>query len=217
MYVLILLGGTVAVVIGIYIGMLYTNRKRTQALKSLAASLSFTFSEKDDGSLMARMSVFHLFSQGYGRRITNIFTGKFNLVPVVVMDYKYTTGSGKSSHTWVQTVLVMDCEKLQLPRFILHPESIFDKIGSIFGRKDINFDTAPVFSKRYFLRGDDEAAVRGLFNARILGYFEQHQGLSIECDGARLIYYRTSKMVPPDKLQAFLQEGYELFDFFKVR
>jgi hypothetical protein len=217
MFVLILVVATIAVFAGVYVGMLYLNRKRTQALKSMAASLSFTFSEKDDGSLMAQMSVFHLFSQGYGRRITNVFTGKFNLVPVTVMDYKYTTGSGKSSHTWEQTILVMDCEKLQLPRFILHPENIFDKIGSIFGRKDINFDTAPLFSKRYFLRGDDEAAVRNLFNARVLGYFEQHQGLSIECDGARLIYYRTSKRVPPDKLQAFLQEGYELYDFFKVR
>lgn len=217
MYVLILLGGTVAVFGGVYIGVLYANRKRTQALKSLAASLSFTFSEKDDGSLMAQMSIFHLFSRGYGRRIMNVFTGKFNLVPVRVMDYKYTTGGGKDSHTWNQTVMVMDCEKLQLPRFILHPENIFDKIGSIFGRKDINFDAAPMFSKRYFLRGDDEAAVRGLFNARVLGYFEQHPGLSIECDGSRLIYYRTSKRVPPDKFQAFLQEGYELYDFFRVR
>jgi hypothetical protein len=217
MFVLILIVATVVVVIGLYAGMRYFNRQRTQALKSLATSLSFTFSEKDDGSLMAQMSVFHLFSRGYARRITNVFTGKFNLVPVTVMDYKYTTGGGKDSHTWNQTVMVMDCEKLQLPRFILHPENIFDKIGSVFGRKDINFDAAPVFSKRYFLRGDDETAVRGLFNARVLGYFEQRPGLSLECDGVRLIYYRTSKRVTPDKFQAFLQEGYDVFSLFKVR
>jgi hypothetical protein len=169
MYVLILVAATIAVVIGIFIGVLYANRQRTQALKSMASSLSFTFSEKGDDSLMGQMSVFHLFSRGYARRITNVFTGKFNLVPVTLMDYKYTTGGGKDSHTWQQTVLVMDCEKLQLPRFILHPENIFDKIGSVFGRKDINFDTAPVFSKRYFLRGDNEAAVRALFNTAVLG------------------------------------------------
>jgi hypothetical protein len=145
MFVLILIVATVVVVIGLYTGMRYFNRQRTQALKSLATSLSFTFSEKDDGSLMAQMSVFHLFSRGYARRITNVFTGKFNLVPVTVMDYKYTTGGGKDSHTWNQTVMVMDCEKLQLPRFILHPENIFDKIGSVFGRKDINFDAEPGF------------------------------------------------------------------------
>ena len=59
-----------------------------------------------------------MFSRGYGRRITNVFTGKFNLVPVTVMDYKYTTGSGKDSHTWKQTVMVMDCEKRT---YGLHP------------------------------------------------------------------------------------------------
>jgi hypothetical protein len=39
----------------------------------------------------------------------------------------------------------------------------------------------------------------------------------MECDGLRLIYYRTSKRVAPDKLQAFLQEGYDSFALFKVR
>ena len=217
MYVLILVGSTVAVVIVILLVTWYFNRQRTQVLKSLAASLSFTFSEKGDDSLMGQMSVFHLFSLGHAHRITNVFTGKFNLLPVTVLDYKYTTGGGKDSHTWRQTVLIMDCEKLQLPRFVLRPENFFDKIGSAFGRKDINFDIAPVFSKKYFLRGDNEAAVRSLFTARILDYYGQHPGLSTESDGVRLIYYRPSKRVPPDKFQAFLQEGYDVFSLFKVR
>jgi hypothetical protein len=217
MYVLILVGSTVVVVIVILLVTWYLSRQRTQALKSLAPSLSFTFSEKGDNSLMAGLSVFHLFSSGHSRKVTNVFTGKFNLVPVTVMDYKYTTGGGKDSHTWRQTVLIMESDKLQLPRFVLRPENFFDKIGSAFGRKDINFDTAPVFSKKYFLRGDDEAVVRSLFTARILDYYEQHPGLSTESDGARLIYYRTSKIVPPDKIQAFLQEGYDIFNLFKVR
>jgi hypothetical protein len=74
-----------------------------------------------------------------------------------------------------------------------------------------------VFSKRYLLRGDNEEAIRSLFNARVLEYFEQHLGMSAEGDGVKLINYRTSKRVSPDKIQGFLQEGYDVLTLLKIR
>jgi hypothetical protein len=216
MIILIILGSIAVAAIIIYI-IWYYNKKRSTDLKLLAESMNFTYSQKGDKSLMDSLSEFHLFSQGYSRRISNVLTGKFNLIPVTVVDYKFTTGGGKSSHTWYQTVLVIESDKLQLPRFVLRPENIFDKIGSIFGKKDINFETAPVFSKRYLLRGDNEEAIRSLFNARVLEYFKQHLGVSAEGDRVKLIYYRTSKRVSPDKIQGFLQEGYDVFTLLKIR
>ena len=163
----------------------------------LAESLHFTFSEKGDYSKLDVLSEFHLFSQGRSRRISNVLTGMFNDIPVMVMDYKYTTGGGKSSHTWQQTVLAIESDKLRLPNFVLRPENLFDKIGSVFGKKDINFETAPVFSKRYLLRGTNEEPIRSLFNERALEYYEQHPGVCTEGDGMKLIYYRASKRIPP--------------------
>jgi hypothetical protein len=217
MIVWIILAGVAVLLIAVYGTTWYLGKRRAQALQAMAAALSFTFTARGDDMLIGELSEFHLFSQGYRRRISNVLQGKFNLMPVTVMDYKYTTGGGKSSHTWVQTVLVFDSDKLQLPRFLLRPENLFDKIGSAFGYKDINFDNAPVFSKKYLLRGENEAAIRNTFNAGILQYYEQHPGLSTEADGKKLIYSRTSKVVPPDKIQAFLQEGYDAFGLFKVR
>ena len=216
MIVLIILASVLVVTIIIYV-IWYYNKQRTKALKLMAESLNFTFAEKCDKSLMNALGTFHLFSQGYSRRISNVLTGKFNLIPVTVMDYKYTTGGGKSSHTWFQTVLVIESDKLQLPRFVLRPENLFDKIGSVFGNKDINFETAPVFSKRYLLRGDNEESIRNLFNTRVLEYYEQRLGMSTEGDGVKLIYYRSSKRVPPDKIQDFLQEGYDAFTLLKTK
>jgi carbonic anhydrase len=201
----------------IYLGILYFNNKRTKTLAQLAPSLSFTFSAKDGQSLISTLGGFHLFSLGYSRRITNIFSGKFNLIPVKVFDYRYTTGGGKSSHTWQQTVMIFEPDKLQMPRFMLRPENLFDKIGSIFGNKDINFDMAPVFSKKYQLRGEDETAVRGLFNPRVLDYYEHNPGVSTESDGAKFIFYRTSKLIRPENIQSFLQEGYQVYNLYKNR
>lgn len=216
MIALIILGSVIVVAVFLYI-IWYYNKKRITALKQFAQSMNFTYSPKGDQSLMNSLSEFHLFSQGYSRRISNVLTGKFNLIPLTILDYRYTTGGGKSSHTWYQTVLVIESDKLQLPRFVLRPENLFDKIGSVFGNKDINFETAPVFSKRYLLRGDNEESIRNLFNTRVLEYYEQRLGMSMEGDGVKLIYYRSSKRVPPDKIQAFLQEGYDAFTLLKTK
>ena len=119
MIVWIILAGVAVLLIAVYGTIWYLGKKRAQALQALAAALSFTFTAKGNAVLVGELSEFHLFSQGYRRRISNVLQGKFNLVPVTVMDYKYTTGGGKSAHTWVQTVLVFESDKLQLPRFVL--------------------------------------------------------------------------------------------------
>jgi hypothetical protein len=211
--------GLIGIVVVIFIILIcvvsYYNKQRQKAFKHLAETLNFTFSAKGDKSLQDALAGFHLFSQGHSRLISNVLAGKFNDIPVTVMDYKYTTGGGKSSHRWSQTVIVIESPKLALPVFILRPENIFDKIGSAFGKKDINFETSPLFSKRYLLRGDDEASIRRIFNEWTLQYYEQHPGLSTEGGGRKLIYYRISKSVTPDKIESFLQEGYEIYGLFK--
>ncbi len=206
---------TLIIIILIYVVVWYHSKQRQKAFERLAETLNFTFYAKGDQSSLDAMRGFHLFSQGHSRKILNVLTGKFNDIPVMVMDYKYTTGSGKSSHTWNQTVIAIESEKLALPVFVLRPENLFDKIGNVFGKKDIDFETAPLFSKKYLLRGDDEPAIRMIFNQWIIEYYEQHLGLSTEGDGRKLIYYRLSKTVSPDKIQAFLQEGYEIFGLFR--
>ena len=129
MIVWIILAGVAVLLAAVYGTTWYLGKKRAQALQALAATLSFTFTARGDDMLIGELGEFHLFSQGYRRRISNVLQGKFNLVPITVMDYKYTTGS----HTWTQTVLVFDSDKLQLPRFLLRPENLFDKIESAFG------------------------------------------------------------------------------------
>ena len=191
----------------------YKIKRRKKPLKKLAELLNFTFSEKGD-ALASFLSGFYLFSQSYFPSISNVLSGRFNGIPVWIMDYKYTESVGRHPSTYQQTVLAFNSNKLQLPSFILRPTNLFDKIGIVLGDKDINFDIAPVFSKQYSLRGNNEEAIRRLFNDRALEYYERHPGLSTEGDGNKLIYYRFSKLVSPNKIQAFLQEGYDLFRIF---
>ena len=213
---LILIVAIVIVVLAaFYIWRRYFSGKRAEAFRRLAETTNFTFSPKGDRTMLGPIVEFSLFSKGQYRRISNVLTGKFNGIPVMIFDYQYTTGSGDSAHIWKQTVIAMESEKLELPNFVLRPEGLFDKIGDVFGRKDIDFEIYPKFSKQYFLRGESEESVRNIFTDSTIQYYEQHPGLSTEGEGDRFIFYHGSRVVPIDQIQNLMQQGYELFELFK--
>ncbi len=59
-----------------------------------------------------------------------------------------------------------------MKNFSFDSESFFHKIRNIIGYKDIDFDTHPNFSKNYLLNGEDENAIRNVFNEGVLYFFE---------------------------------------------
>ena len=104
--------------------------------------------------------------------------------------------------------------KLNLPDFSLRPENVFHKIGSAFGDKDIDFETHPIFSKSYLLRGDNEAAIRGLFNNELLNFIQSQQKISIEGSGNQIIFYRHRNRIKPEEVESFMEEGFQVLDQF---
>jgi hypothetical protein len=211
----LIIGGVIAIiVIALYINYL-VEKKRTEGMKNVADELGFEFFPKGDGPLLTELSLFNLFTQGHSRRLYNLMRGDANNLEVDIFDYTYVTGSGKSSHTWNQTLVCFGMRDANLPSFSLRPETFWDKIGTWFGYQNINFDNNPVFSDKYLLRGRDEETVRGLFTDDVLAFFERQQGLSIEGYGHRLVFYRQSKRVNPENIRGFLEEGFKVLALFQ--
>jgi hypothetical protein len=190
-------------------------KQRTKDLQERAGSLNLAFFPNDDLELLASLHEMHLFSQGRGRQLKNVIQAGTDDVDIYIFDYQYTTGGGKSSSTWQQTVMLFRSPSLQLPAFTLRPENVFHKIGSAFGAQDIDFDAFPDFSDHYLLKGPDEAAVRSVFGEQVLYTFEQNHGYCVESQAGDLIVYRTNKRVPPDQIQAFMEEGVRIYGLFK--
>jgi hypothetical protein len=128
-------------------------RKRTEALKTAALEIGFLF-EGDAWNHQPKAHQFGtpLFEKGSRQRFNNIMTGTTSGLKTSLFDYFYRTGSGKNSSTYTQTVAVFS-QDLWLPIFELRPEGFFDRVGEAFVRHDIDFESHPDFSKRYFLRG----------------------------------------------------------------
>jgi hypothetical protein len=205
----------IAVVVG---GLIYWNylqeKKRREALEKVAGELGFEFSPNVDAVLIAELGTFHLFQQGHSRRLYNLMRGEANGLEVLVFDYTYVTGGGKSSQTWNQTVVCFHLGQDILPHFQMRPESVWDRIGQWFGYQDINFDSHPVFSTKYLLRGADEDAVRELFTDHVLGWYELTSGLSTEGRADRLLFYRQAARTEPDMIRKLLEEGFQVLNLF---
>lgn len=140
---------------------------------------------------------FNLFSKGRSRRVSNVLRGQRNGQDVFVFDYRYTTGSRKRKRTRSYTVALVQVDGLAMPAFSLVPKTLFHTIGGWFGYQDINFDSYPLFSKQYLLRGSDDVSIRQRFNHHVFSFYESKPITCTEGLGNTLIYYRTGGELHP--------------------
>ena len=184
-------------------------------MQQAAEDLGLPFYPTEDTPLLTRLSCFRLFTQGHGRKIKNMIHGDTEQVEIAIFDYQYTTGSGKNAKTRKQTVIYFESPDLQLPQFAMRPESLFHKLGSLVGLKDIDFDSHPAFSSAFHLQGEDEPSVRQLFREEILDHFEEHTGVCVEGRQQQLVYFRSSTRVAPEQIRSFMEEGYAIFSLMR--
>jgi hypothetical protein len=190
-------------------------KTRSEQLRAVADQLGLQFHPNGDTAVQNAIGQLRLFNQGRGRKTRNMLSGRTEDVDVAIFGYRYKTGGGKHQHTHQQTVISFRSPNLSLPEFELRPEHTFHKIGQAFGYKDIDVDSHPVFSKRYVLRGQNEAAIRDLFTPEILEFFESQKGVSIEAANDRLIYYRAGKRIKPENVRSLMEEGFRLYVLLK--
>src|SRR5688572_23461862 len=214
MEVALIIIGVVALVGGlIWLGH-YMEKKRTEKMKAAAASLGLAFEAEQAPDLITALAHFPLFQSGHSKRLRNVIAGNESGIEFKVFDYRYTTGSGKNSHTWHQTVMVLRSQRLRVPSFTLRPENIFHKIGTAFGYQDIDFDSHPTFSKKYLLRGEIEGEVRNTFAPHVLDYFDQNHNLNLEALQGELIFYRAMRQLKPEELRPLIDDGMRIHHLF---
>lgn len=214
MDLMILISVSIAFIILIVALIIQREKKRRVAMREKAQMLGFTYTQKAGLNAAGKAREFHLFNIGHSKRIRNLMKRGDDGLQTWLYDYQYTTGGGQHSHIHVQTVFHFESAHLKLPAFILRPEKVYHKIGQSLGYKDIDFEPFPEFSRKYLLRGEDESAIRKLFNRELIGWFEAEKALIVEGKGLFLICYRSSKRVRPDDLWTMYESMLSLCRIF---
>ena len=103
------------------------------------------------------------------------------------------------SETHITLVHVSETN-LPIPDFALEPEGLWTKLSEISGGKDLDFAAHPIFSKKYYLRGENEVVVREFFTSPIIDFLENREQMHIECHKHRLIFYKKRDLLEPAEI-----------------
>ena len=212
-WVLILLGFLALVV---YLEKLadYLEKKRREALEQVARSLGMSFSAELPEGIRSRLlqAGFELFQRSGARFYNSMFKRLNDGTEIAIFDYSWKA-SRRGRVFWAY------CEDLRLPHFRLHPEvPLFHDVAKAFGMQDINFENHPDFSRRYLLRGEDEAKIRLRFHPSFLNFLEQHPPCYAEGFGPQLVIWRDyPPPVTPEKMADWLRFGEEWVQRLRLR
>lgn len=204
----------VLLLVGFIIACIHYAEKRTKDMEKLAKQFGAkSFVKVSDLNANYVNDLLPLFFYGRKKILKNIIQGEMYNLRFRLFDYQYTIGmrNGGSSITHKQTVLLFESKELCLSNFSVRPESIVEKILSVFGSQDIDFEHHPKFSAQYLLRGLSETEIRQIFNDQVISLFEKQVHLCCEGRENQIIFYRQSTLLKPEELIKFFNEALKLF------
>ncbi len=208
----------ISVLILLVAGAIYTSavleRKRKEKIAEVAESLGLTFVPGDDLSFRERFSDMAFFQTGHSKLSGNCMTGDSGDVRISIFDYTFSTGSGKNKSTRRLTVVALESANLKIPSFSMRPEIFLDKIGSMLGFQDIDFDDDPEFSNAFVLKGENEAAIRKTFHRQLRKGLATRTGINVEATRGKLVCFRGYSRSKPEAYPDLLKEAYEIYGLF---
>lgn len=193
------------------------DKKRQEDVQNLAEEMGLAFQPTAEENFQERVALFKLFKKGHSQQILNIVVGEVPDLEIVIFDYHYSVGRGKQQQHHRHTVALIESRELAIPAFTLRPESVFDKLGAIIGMQDIDFDSHPLFSKMFLLKGDDEAEIREFFDDSILNLMQGKPKVCVEATHGKMIVYYGSKPPKADQLKSLFAEALEVHSVFAER
>jgi hypothetical protein len=166
-------------------------KKRREAWLPFAADLGCAFSPSDIFDI-ARTSPHSLFNQGHSRRAYNVMHGDYRGRAVRCFDYRYTIGSGKNSHTYRLTC-VMLAAPIPFPPLIVRPEGFLDHLGHALGIEDINFES-DAFNRAFYVKCQDRRFAYDVIHQGAMEYLLNHSAVFVEGNGVAVLFHFNANM-----------------------
>ena len=221
-WLIIIVCGVVLSVIASIVRDWLRSRREKPVYWAVADALGFTFSENASIESLPQKDEFFLLTGKDSKHISHMLSGPPDSVEVRIVDYTYSMFSGSQGRrrTKRQTLLIFQLHDYEWPDLMMMPDSLALKLPKGLGVKDIVISDAPEFSKRYFLNGSDEAAIRRVFRREVTDAFMLRNDWCVEAHGDVIIFWIKDRRVPPNEIRPFLGETVELLQLLsgiKVR
>jgi hypothetical protein len=176
----------VVIAIGVAVLSWLQQKKRRAAWLPFAAGLGCQFSPGDPFGIPGA-SPHSFFNQGHSQRAYNVMCGVYKSRPLRCFDYRYTIGSGKNSHTYTLTCVMLEAP-IPFPPLVVRPEGFLDHLEHVVGIEDIQFESAE-FNRKFYVKCQDRKFAYDVIHQAAMAYLLQHTPLCIEGNGTAVLFH----------------------------
>lgn len=127
----------------------------------------------------------------------------------LLFDLSYSEGAFIAKEDLRSTFLQIKVPK-KMPVFALDKENFMTTILHLSGMHDIDFKKNPDFSRRFYLRGEDEKAIRAFFTDDLIYFFESHPAFYLESNGESLLIRSKERLASIQEIKQILAFAEEL-------
>jgi hypothetical protein len=188
--------------------------RRKRAITAFAASLGYSFRERADDVVAHGPGTLPTFRLGTKRQARNVVrvAGDEGMLFDDISWYSY----GRRANWWRKTVYVVPARLGSFPDMHMRPTAFGDELFvKLAGWHDIDFDDDPQFSKRYVLRGADEAQVRNMFTSGSREFISRERDWHAESGGNWLAVWRSDTLFPVDQLDTYIAQCREAVSYLR--
>jgi hypothetical protein len=177
---------------------------RQADLRDLAEDLEFAFYPM----LIRNVLKYKIFPVEKGTRVLyeeNLLSKYLEKMKIEISDVTVSEGAGMAQENTKITMFYISELQGVVPDFFLEPEGLWTTFSELAFGKDIDFPEHDSFSKRYYLRGDHEAAVRDFFSTALIRFLEQHPDVHIETSRNRILLYKRKDILSATEIKEMLR------------
>jgi MFS superfamily sulfate permease-like transporter len=181
-----------------------TNRQKD--LKDLGQHLNWEYFSKIDNNPRGLNQFLFFESKVINYELNKLLNKKNGFC---VFDLSFSEGAFITKEDLRATFLLFK-SPIKLPVFVLDKEDIRTTLYHWAGFSDINFKKHPDFSKRFYLSGNDNSAIRNLFTSELIYFFESHPIFHIESNGSDLLIKGKDRLSSIQEIKLMLSFAEEL-------
>ncbi len=180
--------------------------KRQTNLEALAKdySLNYTSTKRKDTHFLDN---FMFFKTKKINHIYNQITGEKE--DLLMFDIEFSEGEFIAKEVVRSTMLHIDLHRT-IPQFTLDKEGFLEKVYAFAGFKDVPFEQHSDFSKRFYLLGEDEKAIKNFFVNDLVQFFECNPYYHVESNGNSLLVFSKERLASNKEVKTLLNFGKRL-------
>lgn len=123
--------------------------------------------------------------------------------PFKMFDISFSEGEFIAKEVVRTTMMYLELET-KIPMFTLDKEGFLERIYALAGFKDIQVDGHDDFSKRFYLLGEDEFAIKGFFTSELIRFFESNPYYHIESNGKGVLIFSKERLASVKEIKALI-------------